>query len=717
MQETELDRLVVRLTGDNSSYTRMLSDTETQNKVLTTSLRQVEDAHKKLEEKVKQSSVSWKANSSAIRDTSSAMEKLNSVTRDSTSLFDRYVSSVKAGLAEIRSELTKTGVAYLDTLSGGYFDQNRTSLQQGIARLNPSTYVSAVQGWAAGYRANLPTVVRDSSTYSMDKSGRVTINPSTYRLTESAAENEDYQKSLKPFYEGMRRDDAARQRSLRMEDISHISNRGTKVQELKKVLSDAIRDETLLINESKEGGGGLLDEINTLERNSNARGTAGYMSKLLGVKNPYEEDIAKKRVLLAKRREEALEATRRRVGATRNIEDAERSYRFGDEATIREMRMDNATFNMSPNEARLHRMKESGASFSAITGVRGEMWENRYNLQNKALQDDERERSEIGMKPRAIRDKRLSEDMKKAGYSESQIAAQIGSNKQTDSAKDKQELIDTTKAYIKALDSESAALKNSRDAMQPYYDLVKKLDKQIKDETDPVKRQELTDKRTGLGASVREHEKAGIQQRYGMSRADQFSAEKKKLDDMRNDKTNPIDSDTYNRALVDLQQTYQTNNGSGLQPASMGIHSTSDPGEAYSRLMAFREDAFAAKGDTRGGPIAKVRKAKARQTALRRRKGVTVDELGDPTAGMDFDFPGDDKYSDPLTDLGVRPEEAESRPIESASGMNKEVQKPTHDYWANTSTGTIDDPVKILERIAKAVEKEAETKVETADLK
>ncbi len=240
-----------------------------------------------------------------------------------------------------------------------------------------------------------------------------------------------------------------------------------------------------------------------------------------------------------------------------------------------------------------------------------------------------------------------------------------------------------------------------------------------------------------LKTSVESREKAAINERYGMSRVEQFRAEKDKLDAMRNDKNNPISQDAYNRALSDLSQSFSGGHNSSPAP-SMGIHSTTDSGEAISRLIAFRENAFAQKGDirsastlTRAGRRAVASKAAAiRRKGIRLRggkRGLGVTDAGDPTEAMTSRMLGEDAYTDPLTDLGVSPEEATfpDPHVSPLANPTEQLYPPAPTYAGYTSGrevgsgygGSGDDTKTLLERIAKAVEKESEVKIETAGLK
>lgn len=691
MRETELERLVVRLTGDDSSYSRMTTTALEGNKKLRESMEELRKVQSKIDDQVRKSSEAWKTNSLAIDGTAGAIRRLGEQVRGSGSLFDNYISRVKSGLMEIRAEAIKTGLAYGDSLGIG----EGTAARKFFSYLNPAAYTGASATMGEAIRSGFRTVRRDESTYTRDMLGFVTVHPSVRRVTEREAEAEDYAKSLAPHYEGLERDAFDRKRTLEMEGVSRIPHRGERLEGMKAILREAIAEEASLKRSITKGGGGIFDLLAKAEGDWLGRGTGALGSFVGGVENPVEKEIGKLRKELDETRKRALEAEARRMGIGTGIEDFERESKLADEKLLRDLRRKNTTFGMSDIDKAMYDMRESGTPFLTQVGVRGAMSESNELALSEDLDEDEFARGGIGLKSREVRDRKIARKMKREGYIQSDINRKLASLGATDKAVDKQELTTKTNNLVKALNEEADALNNSRNAMQPYMELMVKLD--------------ATEK-ARLKTTVEAHEKAQINQRYGTSRADEFRLEKERLDKMRSDPNSPISADTYNRAMADLMRAYSPTGGSRSSP-SMGIFSSSDLGESYSRLMAFRETAF-------GGADTRSQVSRRAARMARRRKGAALRR--DPTEGFISRMLGDEPYRDPLIDLGAVPEEAKvnlGEFIYGEQGLHGGIANPYNYGEREIGRGLPDRNEELLERIAKAVEKDADVKIETAGIK
>jgi len=511
-----------------------------------------------------------------------------------------------------------------------------------------------------------------------------------------------------------------------------IPHHGERMAALKTAMHSAVLKAERDRHNISPGGGGLFDEIARLEADTEARTTSARESARLGVADPYKKHLIEKRIELEKARADALESEGVMHGHIRGVESEDIRRKRSDDDLLRGLNLRNRAFGKSGDAATLMGLETEGRHPATIARAAVAMAQHRRLVHGQDMTEMGLEQDEIGMKGRAIRDRKTERGMRKEGFTDFQIKQKIDALQKGDVMQDTQDLSDKIKGLSKALDEETSALNHNRDSMQAYSSTIREIDKQLKVETRADKVQELTDRKSALTKSVAAHDKAGVMAQFGMNKAQQFAADKKKLDDM------GLPPDVYQRALADLRGG--TSGGGGPGP-SMGIHSTSDPGEAYSRLMAFREDAFAAKGDIReksDGAVIKGgrRSVRQQQADLAKRVKDARTRQVNKSAHATKKLLGKNAYrrreerafqaqqiSAEHVDDWMAFEKRTEGPIEAsiAVGEEQNIQATsrigTPESITSNPYGGIGDTREILERIAKAVEKEAETKIETADLK
>lgn len=603
MTETELERLVVRLTGDGSSYNKMVKEGVEGGKALAASMKTIEDANRQMDSYMKTSVGQWREHNRAMNETKLLLAEYAIGLKSGAQAWSEYKQSARQALSEIKSQLVEIGRTWVQTTN--FFGSGGNLISQGLNLANPGSWAQAARGTTSAILANMRTVMRDESTFSVGANGAVTVNPKRRWITAAEAEREDYKKSLVPRYQAISREEREYRRGLQEAQTAGIENRQERIKAMRLSASANLNDEFKARKEADM----LSKQLENMEKNVMGRGTAAISSLLTWTENPYEAGIAKQREKVALSRKEVLEAEDRRRKSVRDVEESERAGKKSDDDMLKNMMRNTATIGMTDKQQHAFSRRNAGANEMTIASELIEMGNQDSRRLKRGLEEEETERGYIGKSSREVRDLRTRAKMKREGFAEDDIKAQLDSFTKTDKAQDAQDLTDKIKALTKELNNQAAAYRNNHDVMQPYESLLSKItDKEQKAAFVATVKNEDLERRASLIRDSNPQE--------------QFKRAQESINEL-HDK-NQISMSERDKALNDAKRSiFGTPSGRGYIP-SQGINGVEAGGpEALSNLATFRELAFGSGSGAGGG-------GRPTKTTVRQRQAIARAKAASP---------------------------------------------------------------------------------------
>lgn len=627
MTETELERLVVRLRGDSSSYEQMVKTAEGGSKRLQASFAQLEASQKKAETQTK-SLLGTLANFSGYSVTSSQLGK-------GFDALKLKIQETTVGVKELARELKSLSITA--AMSTGYFDEN-SQITKNFIKMDPRTSIEAGMKGLTGIRRNMPTVVRDESSASM-VTGEIDIYQR--RITERQAEYEAYNESRRAA--GRRRAEQVDLREMREKeiDIDRIKNPTKRRSDMERDL-DAAKKEAARLRESVHStkGGGARAEYEKLDSDWTSKMWFQFKTRTEGLEqNPYDVKIAQAKKRLDEEREklERAEDIERRKAERLSDYDDSRKRNFQDMFRDSSDRLQSA--RMSPEEERAFKWGEAGANKRQIRFLEGQHKETEKAAERERVEEQLRKETEalkeqayaydlVGTKaklalaekmkvdPKVIAEFKAQEkvkmdkkgskllsdiredtdsiglsdferkmergikDLREEGHSEETITGYRSAMEDRKKAQDTEDFADKVKSLVKELNEQAEALKKNDSTLDQYARTMAKADDQqkkaIKNAADAYDKAKM--KKTG----------EDLKDRFGNPR-DRYDKEKKELDKLL--AAGAIDKDTYQRALANVSKTTGFRGEIGGGSMSVDSHLTNSS-EALDTLASFREKAF-----------------------------------------------------------------------------------------------------------------------------
>lgn len=602
MTETELEKLVVRLTGDGSSYQKMVKEGVEGSRSLATAIKGVENANRQMDSYMHSSTTQWREHNRTMNETKILLAEYTLHLKSGAQAWNDYKNNAKQAISEIKSQVV--GLAQAWVASTNIFGSGSSLPSRLLNVANPGSWAEMATGFTSAIRANMNTVMRDESTYSVGANGWISVSPKKRWITAAEAEREDYRKSLNPRYLAISKEEREYRRSLKDQETNSIENRQDRIKAMRGSVVANLNDEMKAKREAEL----LTRQLENVERNVVGRGSAAISSVWNWTANPYEANITKLREKRDLARKEHLEAEDRRRKSVRDVEEAERSGKKSDDEMVKDLMRKNAKIGMNSKQSAMFDMKNAGVNEATMNAVFAEMSRGDSLRLKRSLEDEEVERGYIGKKSREVRDLKTRRSMQQAGYQESEIQDQLSSFAKTDKAKDADELATKIKEVVKALREQADAFRDNNDVMKPYSDILDKI-------TDKEQKAKFV---ADVKAADRDRRHGAVMQSRPQERFRQAEAQINQLHE-----ENAISMAEKEQALAQARRDiFGGPSGSGFRPSGPVDAAEYGSGDALSRLSQFRELAFGKGGYAQSkGPT---------KTTVRQRQAIARAKAASP---------------------------------------------------------------------------------------
>ena len=679
MTETELEKLIVRLNGDGSSYQRMIEQADAGNKRLEASLKRLEESQRKVDEQTSKTTKTWYEHISAVQHGQSVLRNLGSVIDSVKQRMMGYVDVVRM-LKNETVDLVKTAA-----MGTGYFDGNNY-FQRNMAANSAATWRAAIGTATAGIRRNLPTVASDESTYN-PSTGQVEVY--IRRITERQAEHEAYMRSGRAAALQRQEREAAEERNREFIEINRIPDYGRRMRALQEKMGrDQSRENKLRDEVYSTTGSGARANYERLDSNWFAKAHSVFQTTVAGVgsslaggnpfgllqgtlnaaqNDPYQRQVDKAKELLdLKRQQLAVEEDMRRENEKqiKLLEEKRKEFRRDTVRTAHDAR-DEA--GMSPAERRAKAYREAGLPERTIRYLEAVREDTDKRSKKSSLQEELRlsnknfgEKTELGRykneedrtiaeaRMRGVDPKIIAEYQGNVGRRRSMAMSDMTADlsdevyemgmkgrtkrnrrierKLRDAGYSNQDVA----SYFKQLESKDKA-EDQEEMRVKVKELTNALSEQTfalknaKDAMAPYTKglKDATDEqRKQVKAAVKENEAAKLSARAEGIR-DQFGDRNKALARRREDidkmlAAGDIDKQTHSRALGAIRRDVFGDRSSGSQAMGGVEPAAYGSSEALQRLADFRELAFGGPDTGSGSSTVRGRMgAKEQQQSLR----------------------------------------------------------------------------------------------------